>query len=62
MNGNEAQIGEIILFSVILCKKNIYIYLFFTIKMSYGVMARWPKRENVDPNTKQSVEARITFH
>lgn len=60
MNGNEAQIGEIILFSVILCK--IYIYIYITIKMSYGVMARWPKRENVDPNTKQSVEARITFH
>lgn len=62
MNGNEALIGEIILFSVILWKKKTKKTQYFTIKISYGVKARWPKRENVDPNTKQSVEARITFH
>lgn len=59
MNRNEAQIGEIILFSVILCKEKAQC---FTLKKSDGVKGRWPERKNVDPNGKQSVEARIAFH
>lgn len=43
MNGNEAQIGEIILFSVILCKIYIYIYYHKNVLWCHGQVAE--KRE-----------------